>query len=66
MNSDAAAYEPPVGALFRRGAKKAREPCQRRRNATTVHKRDDQLVIGASDIHSVRDRLTGQSAHPGQ
>jgi hypothetical protein len=59
MDSGATADEPPVGALLRRGAKKAWEPCQRRRYATTVHESDDQFVIGARNIDSVCNRFTG-------
>jgi len=66
MDSDASAYESPIGALFARGAEKSREPLQPRRNTATVHERDDQFVVGARDIDSVRDRFTGQSAHPRQ
>jgi hypothetical protein len=59
MDSDASAYESPVGALLGRGAKKARKPGQRRGNAAAIHKRDDQFVVGALNIDSVRDRFTG-------
>jgi hypothetical protein len=66
MDSDAAAYESPVGPLLGRGAKKSREPRQRRGNAAAVHKGDDQFVIGARNIDGVCYRFTGQSAHPTQ
>ena len=59
MDSDASADESPVGALLGRGAEKSRKPFQRRRNTATVHERDDQFVVGARDIDSVRDGFTG-------
>jgi hypothetical protein len=59
MDSDASAYESPIGALLGRGAEKSREPLQRRRNTATVHKGDDQFVIGARNIDSVCYRFTG-------
>jgi hypothetical protein len=59
MNSDASAYESPVGALLGRGAEKPRKPLQRRRNTATVHERDDQFVVGARDIDSVCNGFIG-------
>jgi hypothetical protein len=59
VNSHAPADKPPVGALFGRSAKKAREPRQGSGYAAAIDERDDQLVIGALNIDSVRDRFTG-------
>ena len=66
VNSNAAADKPPVSALLRCGAKEPWEPGQWRRNTAAVNERDDQLVICALNIDSVRNRFTGQSAHPKQ
>jgi hypothetical protein len=66
VNSDAAADESPVGALFGRGAKKSRESGEWRGNTATIDERDDQLVVGACNIDGVCNWFTGQSAHPKQ
>src|SRR5206468_3421590 len=66
VNPYASADKPPVGALLGRGTKKSRKPRQWRRNTPTVHKRDNQFIVGALNIDSVCNRFTGQSAHPKQ
>jgi hypothetical protein len=59
VDSDPPPDEAPVRALFRRRAKKAREPRQRSGNAATVDECDNYLVIGAFNIDSVSHWLTG-------
>ena len=66
VDSDAAADETPVGALLGRPAEESRKPCERRGNAATIHERDDQFVVSALNIDSIRDGFTGQSVHPAQ
>jgi len=66
VNSDTATYKPPVRSLLGCGTEKPREPGQWRGDAATIHKRDNQFVVGALNIDSVRHRFTGQSAHPTQ
>ena len=57
---------PPVGVLLGRPAEESRKTCERRGNAATIHERDNQIVVSALNIDSIRDGFTGQSAHPTQ
>jgi hypothetical protein len=66
VNSDTSADKSPVRTLFWRGTKETREPCERRGDAATIDKRDNQFILGAFNIDSVGYGFTGQSAHPKQ